>query len=74
MKARDIMSSGTECVAASDTLEAAARRLAKEGVGSMPICGDDDRLTGMLTDRDIVVRAVAGPQRTWPHRRRVGRG
>ena len=59
MKARDIMSSGTECVAASDTLEAAARRLAKEGVGSMPICGDDDRLKGMLTDRDIVVRAIA---------------
>ena len=59
MKARDIMSSGTECVSASDTLETAARRMAKEGVGSMPICGDDDRLKGMLTDRDIVVRAIA---------------
>ncbi len=59
MKARDIMSSGTECVSASDTLETAARRMAKEGVGAMPICGDDDRLKGMLTDRDIVVRAIA---------------
>jgi len=59
MKARDIMSRGTECVPASDTLEAAARRMAKAGVGAMPICGDDDRLKGMLTDRDIVVRAIA---------------
>jgi len=59
MKARDIMSRGTECVSANDTLEAAARRMAEEGVGAMPICGDDDRLKGMLTDRDIVVRAIA---------------
>src|SRR3954470_21234710 len=60
MKARDIMSSGTECVSAGDTLETAARRMAEEGVGAMPICGDDDRLKGMLTDRDIVVRATPG--------------
>jgi len=59
MKARDIMSSETECVAATDTLEQAARRLAELGVGAMPICGEDDRLKGMLTDRDIVVKAVA---------------
>src|SRR4051794_8298593 len=59
MKARDLMSSGTECVSTGDTLEAAARRMAAEGVGSLPICGDDDRLKGMLTDRDIVVRAIA---------------
>src|SRR6478672_11607702 len=59
MKARDIMSRDTECVSVSDTLETAARRLAKAGVGAMPICGDDDRLQGMLTDRDIVVKAIA---------------
>lgn len=59
MKARDLMSRDTECVAASDTLEHAAGRLAKLGVGAMPICGDDDRLMGMLTDRDIIVKAVA---------------
>jgi uncharacterized membrane protein/CBS domain-containing protein len=59
MKARDIMSQDTECVSVSDTLETAARRLAKAGVGAMPICGDDDRLKGMLTDRDIVVKAIA---------------
>jgi CBS domain-containing protein len=59
MKARKIMSSGADCVGADETLESAARRLAAAGVGSMPICGEDDRLKGMLTDRDIVVKAVA---------------
>jgi uncharacterized membrane protein len=33
--------------------------MAQQGVGSMPICGDDNRLKGMLTDRDIVVNAIA---------------
>ena len=59
MKARDVMSRNTECVSTEDTLETAAKRLADAGVGSMPICGEDDRLKGMLTDRDIVVKAVA---------------
>jgi CBS domain-containing protein len=59
MKARDVMSQDAECVSMNDTLQEAARRLAKAGVGAMPICGDDNRLKGMLTDRDIVVKAVA---------------
>jgi uncharacterized membrane protein/CBS domain-containing protein len=59
MKARDIMSRDTECVSAGDTLEVAARRMAQKGIGALPICGQDDRLQGMLTDRDIVVNAIA---------------
>jgi CBS domain-containing protein len=59
MKARHLMSHDAECVSAADTLEEAARRLASAGVGAMPICGEDDRLKGMLTDRDIVVKAIA---------------
>ncbi|HWJ55141.1 MAG TPA: CBS domain-containing protein [Vicinamibacterales bacterium] len=59
MKARDVMSHDAECVSTKDTLEMAAKRLADAGVGSMPICGEDDRLKGMLTDRDIVVKAIA---------------
>jgi CBS domain-containing protein len=59
MKARDVMSQDAECVSTNDTLQEAAKRLAKAGVGAMPICGDDDRLKGMLTDRDIVVKALA---------------
>ncbi|MGN6521508.1 MAG: CBS domain-containing protein [Dokdonella sp.] len=40
------------------TIADAARMMAKADIGSLPV-GDDDRLVGMLTDRDIVVRAVA---------------
>ncbi|HEX3734430.1 MAG TPA: CBS domain-containing protein [Solirubrobacterales bacterium] len=57
--ARDIMTSGAECIGENDTLEEAAKRLADLDVGAMPICGEDDRLKGMLTDRDIVVKAIA---------------
>jgi CBS domain-containing protein len=57
--AREIMTPGAECIGENETLAAAAKRLRDLDVGSMPICGDDDRLKGMLTDRDIVVRALA---------------
>jgi CBS domain-containing protein len=53
------MTSGAECIGENDTLEEAAKRLADLDVGAMPICGEDDRLKGMLTDRDIVVKAIA---------------
>ena len=29
------------------------------GVGSLPICGDDDRLNGIITDRDITIKCIA---------------
>ena len=58
-KARDVMSGGVECAGENDSVSDAARKLAELGVGSMPICGEDDRLKGMITDRDIVVRVLA---------------
>ena len=57
--ARDIMSSDAECVQETDTILDAAKRLAERDVGAMPICGEDDRLKGMITDRDIVVKVLA---------------
>ena len=57
--ARDIMSGGVECVGEKETLEQAARKLKELDVGSLPICGEDNRLKGMLTDRDIVVKCLA---------------
>ena len=39
--------------------EQAAKKLKELDVGAMPICGEDDRLKGMLTDRDIVVKVLA---------------
>ena len=55
----DVMTGGAECIGESDKLRDAAKRMAELDVGAMPICGDDDRLKGMLTDRDIVVKALA---------------
>ena len=57
--ARDVMSPDCECVGENETLLDAAKKMAAKGYGSMPICGDDNRLKGMLTDRDIVVKALA---------------
>ena len=58
-RARDIMRRGAECVSENDSLAAAAQKMRDLGVGSLPICGADDRLQGVITDRDIVVRCVA---------------
>ena len=57
--ARDIMTEDAECVRTTDTVVTAAQRMRDLGVGAMPICGDDDRLAGVITDRDIVVKCVA---------------
>ncbi|GAA1198216.1 CBS domain-containing protein [Streptomyces hebeiensis] len=56
--ARAIMSPGTECVAADDNVLEAARKITSLGVGALPICGTDNKLKGVLTDRDIVVKVL----------------
>jgi CBS domain-containing protein len=57
--ARDVMTADCECIEANATVLDAAKKLKDLNVGSMPICGEDDRLKGMLTDRDIVVKVIA---------------
>src|SRR4051795_5184128 len=57
--AREVMTGGAECIGENDTILDAAKRLAELDVGAMPICGEDDRLKGMITDRDIVVKVLA---------------
>jgi CBS domain-containing protein len=57
--ARDVMHLGAECIGEDDTLAEAAARMRDLDVGALPICGVDDRLHGIITDRDIVVRCVA---------------
>jgi CBS domain-containing protein len=57
--ARDIMTGSAECASTNDTLADAARKMRDLDVGALPICGDDDRLAGVVTDRDIVVKCVA---------------
>jgi CBS domain-containing protein len=57
--ARDVMTKGAECVLEDQTVADAAKKLADLDVGAVPICGEDGRLKGMLTDLDIVVKVLA---------------
>jgi CBS domain-containing protein len=59
MQVKDVMTSDVECVSPDTTLREAAQKMNELDVGPLPICGDDDRLAGIVTDRDITVRAVA---------------
>ena len=57
--ARDVMSGGAECVQEDESMLDAAKKMESLDVGALPICGNDNRLKGMLTDRDIVVKVLA---------------
>jgi CBS domain-containing protein len=57
--ARDVMSTGAECVPAHETLDRAAQMMREHDVGALPVCGPDDRVQGIITDRDIVLKCVA---------------
>jgi CBS domain-containing protein len=56
--AKDIMHAGVTCIGEHETLSAAAQQMRDLGVSALPIWGDDDRLHGMITDRDIVVKCI----------------
>jgi len=58
MLVKEIMTRNVECVRPGDTLDVAARKMRDLDIGPLPVC-DNDRLTGMVTDRDITIRATA---------------
>ena len=58
MKVGELMTPDVEIVAPDDTLHTAARMMADLDTGALPV-GENDRLVGMITDRDITIRAVA---------------
>jgi len=58
MLVKDIMTHNVEVISPGDTLEQAARKMEVLDVGPMPVC-EGNRVVGMLTDRDITVRATA---------------
>ena len=59
LRARDIMTGGVQCVGAHQSLKDAAQMMRDLKVGALPICGDNNKLTGMITDRDIVIKCCA---------------
>lgn len=66
MRVRDAMTKQVEVVSSTATLTQAAQQMKRASVGCLPVC-ENDRLVGMLTDRDIVVRSTAeghDPNRT----------
>ena len=58
MLVKDIMTPNVEVVSPGDTLEQAARKMEELDVGPLPVC-EGRRVVGVLTDRDITVRATA---------------
>jgi CBS domain-containing protein len=59
MRVRDVMTRGVECAKTDESIADAARRMQQLNVGSLPVVGDSRKLVGIITDRDITVRATA---------------
>ncbi|AWL38071.1 CBS domain-containing protein [Streptomyces halstedii] len=59
--ARDIMTTGTQWIPAHETLDRAAQMMRDHKVGALPVSanGEQDRMVGIITDRDIVTKCVA---------------
>ncbi|QSQ21477.1 CBS domain-containing protein [Pyxidicoccus parkwayensis] len=55
---KDVMTKEVELISPNDSLKDAAEKMRSLNVGPLPVC-DGDRLKGIITDRDIVVRAVS---------------
>ena len=58
MRVSEVMTRGVECIGAGATLQEAAAKMKSLDIGPLPVC-ENDRLVGMVTDRDITVRATA---------------
>ena len=56
---REFMTTDARCIGESESLVDAARMMMDLDCGALPICGDDGKLKGMITDRDVVLRCVA---------------
>ncbi|KPC84558.1 MULTISPECIES: CBS domain-containing protein [Streptomyces] len=59
--ARDIMHTGAQWIPAHETLDRAAQMMRDHGVGALPVSaeGEQDKMVGIITDRDIVIKCVA---------------
>jgi CBS domain-containing protein len=65
MQIKDVMTKGPLSVRGDGTIQEAAAGMRSEGIGALPVVNTNDQLIGMVTDRDITIRAVAegfGPE------------
>jgi len=59
MNIESIMTKNVRSIHTDEPIAAAARLLKKENIGCLPVCDDDGKVQGILTDRDIALRCVA---------------
>jgi len=67
MRLSNIMTGSIQTVGPGASLAEAAKKMASQDIGSLPVCADGRKVVGIITDRDITVRAVArglDPNRT----------
>ena len=59
MKLRDVMTKTVIRIHPEESVSVAARMLEHYNIGALPVCGNDGRMCGLVTDRDIVTRCLA---------------
>ena len=59
MQVQDLMTTGISCVEEKAPLSQIARQMRQEDVGVIPVCNDKGEVLGIVTDRDLVIRALA---------------
>ena len=64
MQVQEIMHSDVHIADPNMTIRDAARRMRASNIGALPV-GENDRLIGMVTDRDMVMRAIANDRLPW---------
>ena len=62
MQVKDLMNPSVVTIEPTSSAALAARIISRHNVGALPVCGEDRRLRGMVTDRDIVLRCVAAEE------------
>ncbi len=62
MQVRDLMNPSVVSITPGESAALAARLLSRHNLGSLPVCGEDSSLRGIVTDRDIVLRCVAAEE------------
>ena len=62
MQVKDLMNPSVVTIEPTSSAALAARLLSRHNVGVLPVCGEDRKLRGMVTDRDIVLRCVAAEE------------
>lgn len=59
MRCEEIMKRDVECISPDDTAQAAAQRMRDENVGLLPVCDEDEKVIGTVSDRDLAIRVIA---------------